>query len=106
MDPQVNVYAEFPWADMIGQIPIVPLVAISLAFVLLFFMAMGGIAVAFVKAVRGGGTTRKLRAMEAEEIKAFQALQRSFNRMQERIESLETLFMGRSQGEFADREME
>ena len=106
MDPQVNIYAEVPWTDMLNQIPIVPLMAISLAFVLLFFVAMGGIAVAFVKAVRGGGTTRKMRAMEAEEVKAFQGLQRSFNRMQERIESLETLFMGRSQGELVDRESE
>lgn len=106
MDPQVNVYTDLAWGDLINQIPIVPLVAISLAFVLLFFVAMGGIAVAFVKAVRGGGSTRKMRAMEAQEIKAFQNLQKGFSRMQERLESLETLFMGRSQGELVDRESE
>lgn len=106
MDPQVNVYTDLAWGDLINQIPIIPLVAISLAFVLLFFVAMGGIAVAFVKAVRGGGNTRKMRAMEAQEIKAFQNLQKGFSRMQERLESLETLFMGRSQGELVDRESE
>jgi hypothetical protein len=106
MDPQVNVYTEVPWTDMLNQMPIVPLVAICLAFVLLFFTAMGGIAVAFVKAVRGGGRTRKMRALEAEEIKAFQNLQKGFSRMQERLESLETLFMGRSQGTVVDREFE
>lgn len=106
MEAQVNVYPEVPWTDLIHQIPIVPMLVICLTFVLLFFTAMGGIAVAFVKAVRGGGSTRKLRAMEAQEIKAFQGLQKGFNRMQERLESLETLFMGRSQGERVDRETE
>jgi hypothetical protein len=106
MEPQLHVYTDIPWADMVNQVPIIPLVAISLAFVLLFFVALGGIGVAFVKAVRGGGATRKLRAMEAEEIKAFQTLQRGFSRMQERLESLETLYMGRSQGELADRELD
>ena len=106
MEPQVNVYAEVPWTDMINQIPIVPLVAICLTFVLLFFAAMGGIGVAFVKAVRGGGSTRKIRAMEAQEIKAFQNLQKGFTRMQERLESLETLFIGRAQSELVDQETE
>jgi hypothetical protein len=106
MEPQFTFYADVPWADMVNQVPLIPLVAITLAFVLLFFVAMGGIGVAFVKAVRGGGSTRKLRAMEAEEIKAFQNLQRGFSRMQERLESLETLYMGRSQGELADREVD
>jgi len=106
MDPQVNVYTDLSWADFLQQVPVVPIVAITLAFVLLFFTAMGGIAVAFVKAVRGGGSTRKLRAMEAQEVQAFQGLQKGFNRMQERLESLETLFMGRSQGTLVDREFE
>ena len=104
MDPQINVYV--PWHDLLNDLPLVQLVAISLAFVLLFSMAMGGLAVAFVKAVRGGGSTRKLRQLEAQEAKAFHELQRGFGRMTERLESLETLYMGRSQGELIDRESE
>ena len=57
-------------------------------------------------AVRGGGTTRKLRMLEAQEAQAFRDLQRGFSRMTERLESLETLYMGRSQGELVDRESE
>jgi hypothetical protein len=106
MDPQISVHADMPWQDLLNGLPIVPLVAISLAFVLLFSMAMGGLAVAFVKAVRGGGSTRKLRQMEAQEAKAFHELQRGFTRMMERLESLETLYMGRSQSELIDRESE
>ncbi len=106
MNPQVNVYADVPWHDFISSLPIVPLTAISLGFVLLFFVAMGGLAVAFVKAVRGGGSTRKVRQMEAQEAKAFHELQRGFTRMMERLESLETIYMGRSQSELVDRERE
>jgi hypothetical protein len=106
MDPQINVYANVPWHDLLNGLPIVPLVAISLGFILLFTVAMGGLTVAFVKAVRGGGSTRRMRELEAQEAKAFYELQRGFTRMTERLESLETLYMGRSQGELVDRESE
>ena len=104
MDPQINVYADVPWHDLLNDLPIMPLVALSLGFVLVFSVAMGALSVAFVKAVRGGGTTRKLRQMEAQEARAFRDLQRGFTRMTERLESLETLYLGRSQGELVDRE--
>ncbi len=104
MNPQVNFYADVPWQDLLHDLPIVPVVALTLAFVLVFSVAMGALAVAFVKAVRGGGTTRKLRQLEAQEAREFRDLQRGFTRMTERLESLETLYMGRSQGELVDRE--
>jgi len=106
MNPQITVNAEVPWTELLNGLPIVPLTAISLGFVLVFSVAMGGLAVAFVKAVRGGGSTRKLRQMEAQEAKAFHDLQRGFTRMMERLESLETIYLGRSQGELVDRESE
>ena len=106
MNPQVNVYAEVPWHDLLSGLPLVPLTAISLGFLFVFSVAMGGLAVAFVKAVRGGGSTRKIRQMEAQEAKAFHDLQRGFTRMMERLESLETIYMGRSQSELVDRESE
>ena len=106
MNPQVNVYADVPWHDLLSGLPIVPITAIALGFVLVFSVAMGGLAVAFVKAVRGGGSTRRLRQMEAQETRAFHELQRGFSRMMERLESLETLYLGRSQGELIDRESE
>lgn len=104
MDPQINVYADVPWQELLNDLPIVPVVALTLAFLLVFSVAMGALAVAFVKAVRGGGTTRRLRQMEAQEALAFRDLQRGFTRMMERLESLETLYLGRSQGELVDRE--
>lgn len=104
MNPQVNVYTDVPWQDLLNDLPIVPVVALTLAFLLVFSVAMGALAVAFVKAVRGGGSTRKLRQMEAQEARAFRDLQRGFTRMMERLESLETLYLGRSQSELVDRE--
>ncbi len=84
----------------------IPLAGMLFGFILVLVFSIGGLSIAFVKAIRGGGSTRKVRQLEAQEARAFQDLQRGFNRMEERIESLETLFMGRSQGRSYDRERE
>ncbi len=92
--------------DLISSNEIIPLAAMLFAFLLILTASMGGLSVAFVKALRSGGSTRKVRQLEAQEARAFQDLQRGFTRMEERIESLETLFMGRSQHRSYDRERE
>ncbi len=83
--------------DLIEPSEVIPLVGMLFGFLLLLLLSIGGLSVAFVKALRGGGSTRKVRQLEAQEARVFQDLQRGFSRMEERIESLETLFMGRSQ---------
>ena len=85
---------------------IIPLAGMLFGFVLVLLFSIGGLSIAFVKALRSGGSTRKVRELEAQEAHAFQDLQRGFRRMEERIESLETLFMGRSQERSYDRERE
>ncbi len=92
--------------DLLASGQIIPLAATLIGFLLIFLLSMGGLTVAFVKALRSGGSTRKVRQLEAQEARAFQDLQRGFNRMEERIESLETLFMGRAQHRTFDRERE
>ncbi len=92
--------------DLISSNEIIPLAAMLFAFLLILTASMGGLTVAFVKVLRGGGSTRKVRQLEAQEARAFQDLQRGFSRMEERIDSLETLFMGRSQQRSHDRERE
>ena len=97
------------WADLIETRHIVPLVSMLAGFLLVLLVlliSIGGLSIAFIKALRGGGSTRKVRQFEAQEARAFQDLQRGFSRMEERIESLETLFMGRSQHRAYDRERE
>ena len=92
--------------DLIEPSEVIPLVGMLFGFLLLLLLSIGGLSVAFVKALRGGGSTRKVRQLEAQEARSFQDLQRGFSRMEERIESLETLFMGRSQHRSYDRERE
>lgn len=104
MDPQLHIYADVPWAEIISQAPIVPLVTVVLVFILVLVLAFGLLGLAFVSAVRGGGKTQKLRQLEAEETRTFQDLKRGFRRMHERVDSLETLFIGRSQSELYDQE--
>ena len=87
-------------------IQLFPLAGILFGFALILLFSFGGLTIAFVKALRSGGSTRKIRQFEAQEARSFQDLQRGFNRMEERIESLETLFMGRSQHRTYDREFE
>ena len=92
------------WQDLVEPSEVIPLAAMLFAFLLILTASIGGLSVAFVKALRGGGSTRKVRQFEAQEARAFQDLQRGFSRMEERIDSLETLFMGRSQSRSYDRE--
>lgn len=104
MDPQIHVYANVPWVDLISHAPIVPLMSIVLGAAIVLVVAFSLLGFAFVNAVRGGGSTQKVRRAEAEEAKVFDDLKRGFRRMHERIDSLETLFVGRSQAELYDRE--
>ncbi len=94
------------WRDIMESGQVISLLGMIFVFLLVLTASIGGLSVAFVKALRSGGSTRKVRQLEAQEARAFQDLQRGFSRMEERIESLETLFMGRSQHRSYDRERE
>lgn len=95
-----------PWFDVVNSGQVIPLAGMLFGFILVLFVCFGGLTIGFVKALRGGGSTRKVREFEAQEAHAFQDLQRGFRRMEERIESLETLFIGSSQSRSYDREFE
>lgn len=86
------------WQEFVTNGTIIPVISIILAFCLLFFGIVGGLCVAFVKAVRGGGSTQTARRIDRSEAMAFQELERGFRRMEDRLSSLETLLMGRAQG--------
>ncbi len=94
------------WADILNYGPVIPLAGMLFGFLLILLLSIGALTIAFVKALRSGGSTRMVRQLEAQEAQSFQDLQRGFSRMEERIESLETLFMGRSQHRTYDRERE
>ena len=81
--------------DYVSIDELIPVLAIILGFVIAFIAIAGGLMVALVKAWRGGHkvATRKV---DAEETLAFQELQRGFQKMESRVESLETLIIERA----------
>lgn len=102
-----EIYTHGPWwnGPVVGMDgSIIPVVAIVMTGLLLITIACGMICIGFVKAIRGGGGTKVKRRVDREEAKAFQEMERGFRRMEERIDSLETLLMGRSQQHASDRE--
>ncbi len=90
-------YGQGDWQSLLEPGAAIPLAGMLLAFVVVTLIAMCVMCLLFVKALRSGGSTRKLRQLDAREAESFQELQRGFNRMEERRESHETLVMGRSQ---------
>jgi hypothetical protein len=68
-------------------------IAIFGALILCSLMSIG-LGIAFIKAILGGGSTKQLRQFENQEARDFQDLERGFRRMEERLESLETLLIG------------
>ncbi len=91
------------WQDTLFSGQAFPIAGVLLGFILL---SMSGLSIAFVKAIQGGGSTRRYRELKAQETQAVQDLQRGFRRMEERLESLETLFIGPAQSPGYDREFD
>ena len=91
------MYGQDFWQDAITRGDIIPVLGICLGLIVGFLGLLGGLSIAFVKVLRGGGASRRVRELDRQEAEAFQGLQRGFQRMEERIESLETLMMGHSQ---------
>ena len=90
--------------DIIQSSDAVPLFAITLAFCLGLVWTIGVLCIGFVKALRGGSS--KATAQVADDTRSFQELQRGFRRMEERVESLETLLIDRSRRESVRREFD
>lgn len=82
-------------AELTSWNDLIPVLAIVLGFVVAFIAVTGGLMVAIVKAWRGGHKVA-MRKVDAEEALAFQELQRGFERMESRVESLETLLIERA----------
>ncbi|MFP6581152.1 MAG: hypothetical protein VCD00_01205 [Candidatus Hydrogenedentota bacterium] len=95
---------EGPFIGLTADYAMIPIVGIVMGGLLLISIVCGLICIGFVKAVRGGGSTKAQRKVNQDEARAFQQMERGFRRMEERIDSLETLLMGRSQRTASDRE--
>ncbi len=87
-----------PWMQLLSEDVLIPLFAITLAFCLGGTALLGGLLIGMVKAFRGGGGAggKHSKAMEADETRSFQELERGFRRLEQRVESLETLILDRN----------
>jgi len=101
---EVSAYNSGPWVGIESLDALIPVVSIVMGSLLIITIVCGAVLIGFVKAIRGGGASRVQRRVNREEAKAFQELERGFRRLEERIDSLETLLMGQSQRAAADRE--
>jgi hypothetical protein len=73
------------------------------AFILCTMMAVG-LGIAFMKAILGGGSTKRLRHLDNQETREFQELEHGFRRMEERLDALETLLIGPQKSSIPERE--
>lgn len=98
-----TIYTDTAWETLLLEGALIPvLVIVSLMLGFLLMAALCGI---FVKVITGGGATRDRRKLERQETEAFQDLERGFRRMEERLDSLETLLIGQPNRPATDREL-
>ena len=100
-----TIYTDTPWEAILANGMIIPVVSIVMGGLLLIVVACGLICLGFLKAITGGGSTRDRRKIERQEAEAFQDLERGFRRMEERLDSLETLLIGQPNRPATDREL-
>lgn len=92
----VNVYGAEQWIPYLMEGGAIPALAIIMGGLLLMVVVSGVLMLGFVKILRDGGSTKRVRLLEAQERATFKDLQRGFKRMEERIDSLELLLVGPS----------
>lgn len=82
------------WHTIYQDGDFLPILATVLSFILAFIGLIGGLSIGFVKTLKSTGN-RKTRELDAEDTRAFQEIQRGFSRMEQRVESLETILVDR-----------
>ena len=102
---ETTFYSASPWVEVVADGTFIPIVGIVMGGLLMIVVACGIMCLMFLKTLTGGGTTRDRRKLEKQEALAFQDLERGFRRMEERLDSLETLLIGRSNRPASSREL-
>lgn len=70
--------------------------------IILLLLTVGFVIVALIKAFRTGGISKKDRMANAEETRMIQDIYHSLSKMEERIETLETILIDRTKKDFDD----
>lgn len=71
------------------------IVAISIGGIILFFATIGLIVIGIIRAAKTGGLSKKDKQAQAEETRMIQDIYHGLTKMEERIETLETILIER-----------
>ena len=84
------------WPESLNNSSMLPVFVIFFVCMTLSALLWGGLFLAFMKAIGGGGSFRQIRRIAHQEARSVQQLQRGFRRMEERMGSMELLLLGPS----------
>lgn len=90
------------WEQLTSTGDIVPVLGIIAGILISFFVTAAVFILGFIKILKSGGS-RKDRQLDTEETRLFQELQRGFQKMEQRVEALETLILDRERGRTTQR---
>ncbi|THB81593.1 MAG: phage-shock protein [Desulfobacteraceae bacterium] len=71
----------------------VMIIAVSIGGAILLLLTIGFLLIGIIKAFKTGGISKKDRMANAEETKMIQDIYRGLSKMEERVETLETILM-------------
>ena len=91
--------------ELLQRGELIPVIGMMMGGLLLIVVTCGLMCMGFIKAITGGGATRDRRMLEHQETESFQELARGFRRMEERLDSLETLLIGHPNRPATDHEL-
>jgi phage shock protein B len=90
------------WEQLASTGDIVPVMGILAGILISFFVTAAIFILGFIKLLRSGGS-KKERQLDADEARMFQELQRGFQKMEQRVDALETLILDRERGRTTQR---
>ena len=76
---------------MSSMVPLAPLLLTGFLALLIFLMLLGGFVLAALKTIFGG--RKRNPQLDADEARLMQELNHSFQKLEERVESLETIML-------------
>ncbi len=76
------------------------IIAISIGGAILILLTIGLLIIGIIKAAKTGGFSKKEKAANAEETKMIQDIYHGLTKMEERVETLETILLERRKKDF------
>lgn len=81
------------------------IVGICIGGAILILLTIGLLIIGIIKAAKTGGISKKDRTANAEETRMIQDIYHGLSKMEERVETLETILMERRRKDFGDEKI-